>query len=109
MRMEIFVVEMATSMSIMSGTAARRVSNPRRMSVPQTISNTPTKGAISSGDGIPILMKRPHPSLPGRETSEYLQCLLCLLWAIDAMNCDGVNCPFLILAVDGRCRGRREL
>src|SRR5262245_35826781 len=56
-----FVVEMATSMSIIMVTAAKRVSRPRRKRTPQTISHTPTKGAMTCGTGIPILAKRPTP------------------------------------------------
>src|SRR3990172_4604106 len=61
-RIGIFVVEIATSILIMRGMAARCVNSPRSTSNPQTISTTPTKGAIISGAGIPILMNRPTPS-----------------------------------------------
>jgi hypothetical protein len=64
-RIGIFVVEMATSMSMIKGTAASRVSRPARTSAPQAISTTPTNGAITSGEGMPILVKRPTPRSPG--------------------------------------------
>ena len=60
------VVAMATSMSMMSGTVASRVARPRRMSRPQPISKTPSKGAVNPGQGMPILTKRPAPNAAGK-------------------------------------------
>ena len=45
----IFVETMATEMLMIMGIAANRVSSPRISSAPQPISNTPTKGAMTSG------------------------------------------------------------
>jgi hypothetical protein len=66
-RRGIFVVEIATSISMMRGRVATRVSSPRRIRAPQTISQTPTKGAMTAGAGIPILTKRPTPQLLWKE------------------------------------------
>jgi len=46
--------------------AANLVNKPRMMRPPQTISNTPTKGAVIYGAGIPILTKRPMPRSVGK-------------------------------------------
>ena len=62
----IFVVTMATTMSISSGIVANRVSKPIIKSVPQTISTTPTKGAKNCGYGMPIFIKRPTPNAAGK-------------------------------------------
>src|ERR1039457_6690283 len=62
----ILVVAMATLMSMISGIAANRVSNPSRRSAPKTISTTPTKGAITPGAGMPMLVKRPTPRASGK-------------------------------------------
>jgi hypothetical protein len=55
----------ATLMSISRGTTASRVRNPRIANKPQTLSTTPTNGAISLGRGIPIEVNRPAPSSSG--------------------------------------------
>ncbi len=56
----IFVVEMATIMSMISATAAGRVKSPMRMQTPHRISTTPTNGAMISGIGMPIFRKCPR-------------------------------------------------
>ena len=50
---------------MVSGIAASRVRKPKIISAPQTISTTPTKGPVISGNGIPILAKRPAPRMLG--------------------------------------------
>src|ERR1022692_669770 len=65
--MGIFVVRIATLISISRGRAASRVSNPSIKSEPQTISTTPTKGAENCGAGMPILINRPTPRAAGNK------------------------------------------
>src|ERR1019366_6406871 len=60
-----FVDSSATEMLISMTAAARRMKSPKRIRVPHTISATPTKGPMSSGDGIPTFTKRPAPSSIG--------------------------------------------
>ncbi len=60
------VVAIATEISMISGTAASRVSKPASTSMPNTISTTPTNGAMISGAGIPIFANRPTPSCVGK-------------------------------------------
>lgn len=62
MSIGIFVVAMATSILMMRGMTASLVNIPMRTRQPQTISTTPTKGAIISGAGIPIFTNRPTPT-----------------------------------------------
>jgi hypothetical protein len=62
-----FVVAIATMMSMISGIAASRVASLISTRVPQTISTTPTKGAIVSGAGIPIFTNRPTPKAWGNK------------------------------------------
>lgn len=57
-----FVVMIETSIMMISGILAYRVSNPTKTKVPQVISNTPTKFARNSGEGSPILANRPAPN-----------------------------------------------
>src|SRR5437763_321508 len=61
----IFVVMIATAMSIRSGTAAHRVNSPTMSSAPHVTSTTPTNGARNSGAGSPICTNRPTPSVAG--------------------------------------------
>ena len=61
----IFVVTIATEMSMSSGIEARRVSSPTISIAPQIISTTPTNGAKNCGFGMPILVNRPTPRVPG--------------------------------------------
>lgn len=63
----IFVVVIATIMFMTSGMAASLVKRPITTRRPHDISTTPTKGAVISGNGIPILMNLPTPSV-----SEYM-------------------------------------
>jgi hypothetical protein len=51
---------------IMSGSVTSLVSNPIRISAPQTVSTTPTNGAMTAGEGMPIFAKRPTPSDAGK-------------------------------------------
>lgn len=64
--MGIFVVIIATLMSMISGIVVSRVNKPMIKSVPQTISTTPTKGARNCGAGMPIFIKRPAPNVAGK-------------------------------------------
>jgi hypothetical protein len=59
------VVAIATSMTTTRGTAAMRVASPAATSNPHVISTDPTNGPRISGDGRPILAKRPAPSAAG--------------------------------------------
>jgi hypothetical protein len=56
------VVVIATSVITMRGITARRVSKPAKTRLSQAISKVPTKGAMISGDGMPILAKLPAPT-----------------------------------------------
>jgi hypothetical protein len=55
------VERIATIISMMNGTAMRRVRKPDIRSSPPTISSTAMKWAIGPGAGIPIFVKRPIP------------------------------------------------
>ncbi len=61
----IFVVRIATEMSMSRGIAARRVKRPRITRPPQAISTAPTNGAKKCGAGMPIFTNRPTPSAAG--------------------------------------------
>jgi hypothetical protein len=61
-----FVVEIATSMIVIKGMTANRVSKPRRTNNPQVISNAPVNGPKKSGTGIPILLNLPAPKLSAK-------------------------------------------
>jgi len=60
------VETIATTMMTISEIAASRVKRPRVISVPQTSSTVPTKGPITSGNGIPMLAKRPTLRISGK-------------------------------------------
>ena len=66
----VLVVAMATSMMMISGILARRVSKPSKISVPQRISTVPTKPPKNSGDGKPIFstFRGSHSSFAGSGT-----------------------------------------
>ena len=49
-----------------SGTVASRVIRPINSREPQTISTTPTNGAITCGQGMPIFTNRPTPNESGK-------------------------------------------
>lgn len=55
----------ATRISMRRGIATSRVSSPINSSVPQTTSTTPTNGAITCGQGMPVFTKQPTPSDSG--------------------------------------------
>ena len=57
----IFVDAIATSISIMNGTAITRVNNPVSNSKPPTISNQPSAVAVKYGAGKPSFVNRPTP------------------------------------------------
>ena len=57
----ILVVAIAVRMTIKSGMLAILVNSPIRTSKPQATSKLPTKCAVKSGDGNPILAKRRTP------------------------------------------------
>src|SRR5262249_11942824 len=57
----ILVDNMATSISMIKGTAMSRVSKPAIKRIPPTISSTPSKVAVACGAGNPSLVKRPTP------------------------------------------------
>ena len=59
-----FVVAMATSMSMMSGMAARRVASPPRSKTPHDLDNA-DEGRRRVGAGMPIFTNRPTPSASG--------------------------------------------
>ena len=61
-RIGIFVVAMATLMSMSNGMAARRPSRPTIRRLPQTISTTPTNGPMASGNGMPMCANLPASS-----------------------------------------------
>jgi hypothetical protein len=60
---EIFVVRMATIISMTKGTEISLVISPDRISRSPTISRPPTKLAVKWGNGMPSLVKRPTPWL----------------------------------------------
>lgn len=64
--MGIFVTIMATVMFTSIAIAAPRVKNPIMMHSPQAISKTPTNVAKKSGEGNPMLSKRPMPRVAGK-------------------------------------------
>src|SRR6266576_285767 len=57
----IFVDAIATTISIMNGTAIRRVRKPESNKMPPMISNQPSAVAMKCGAGNPNLAKRPTP------------------------------------------------
>jgi len=61
----ILVEYMATAISMRSGTVADRVTTPINSRELQTISTTPTNGAMTCGEGMPIFTKRPTPRESG--------------------------------------------
>jgi len=65
--MGIFVVAMATIMSISSGIETSRVSNPTISDAPQASSTTPTNGPKNCGAGMPILANLPTPRAAGKK------------------------------------------
>src|ERR1700674_4698181 len=57
----------ATAISMRSGTVASRVTRPINSREPQTISTTPTNGAMTCGQGMPMFTKRPTPRESGNK------------------------------------------
>ena len=82
----IFVVAMATRMSISKGIEARRVSSPTINIAPHTISTTPTNGAKNCGAGMPILVNRPTPRVAENRN-------FCIL-SLTKIPCDQPQMPF---------------
>ena len=63
----IFVEYSATQMSISNGIAANFVMSPIKSKVPQTISTTPTNGAMTCGQRMSILTNGPTPQESGKQ------------------------------------------
>lgn len=64
--MGILVVRMAVIMMTKSGMTANLIPSPIRTKKPQEISKDPTKGAVNSGNGMPMLSNLPEPTVSGK-------------------------------------------